>query len=565
MQEVTGASRHDPGDVARRPRGVDERAWSTAAGFRQPGSPLSAGARRALLPVALAALVLTPALAGDGSKRLKPALDKLGTVEKDSALPGDDARAVEAGAAIEATGKQNDVDGARALLGALVVPFPNPSAEMFVTNGALAALGGMSSPEARGEVRGLLEKKKADARLAIQIAPVVASWNEPASATALAALLTQKEERMIIAGAKAMKRLNRRECIEPLIAALGSLAAAGGEPLEAVGSALVEISGQTTIRAAEDWTKWFQTVAPDWDPQKKAAAAAGATTVRFGQDGSNLFETMEIRSKKVVIILDCSGSMHIKNYIREQSEPPPPPPKPTGDGTQSRDPAKTTEATPPGGAPAGGGAPGGGGANGGGGNTSLAGPPLPPGVDPDKPGYKPKSCSFAQCPGARGHGPPCPSDDNLPVWFNRMERLKRQVQKAITMFKPSVRFNIVTFSTDARQWQKTLQVADEKGKRGAIEFVKAQRADGFTNALKAIDMAFAIEDADTFIFVTDGAPTNPAGRPYDPVRWRELLDEVKRLNKVRQVKIDVITMAEGHTQFAQGLASENGGQYIQVP
>ena len=37
------------------------------------------------------------------------------------------------------------------------------------------------------------------------------------------------------------------------------------------------------------------------------------------------------------------------------------------------------------------------------------------------------------------------------------------------------------------------------------------------------------------------------------------------LNKVRHVRIDVLAMAEGSTDFARNLAGENGGQYATVP
>ena len=46
---------------------------------------------------------------------------------------------------------------------------------------------------------------------------------------------------------------------------------------------------------------------------------------------------------------------------------------------------------------------------------------------------------------------------------------------------------------------------------------------------------------------------------------RKLNDEVKRLNKNRHVKIDVLAIAEGHTDFARNLAAESGGTYSTVP
>ena len=85
-----------------------------------------------------------------------------------------------------------------------------------------------------------------------------------------------------------------------------------------------------------------------------------------------------------------------------------------------------------------------------------------------------------------------------------------------------------------------------------------------TDTHGAVQKAFTFKEADTFVFVTDGAPTNPKGRPYPTERWRELLDDVKRLNKRRKVKIDVIAIADGHTDFAVDLADESGGAYVVV-
>ena len=40
--------------------------------------------------------------------------------------------------------------------------------------------------------------------------------------------------------------------------------------------------------------------------------------------------------------------------------------------------------------------------------------------------------------------------------------------------------------------------------------------------------------------------------------------QVKRMNKRRKVRIDVIAIAEGHTSFAVDLAEENNGEYVVV-
>ena len=87
---------------------------------------------------------------------------------------------------------------------------------------------------------------------------------------------------------------------------------------------------------------------------------------------------------------------------------------------------------------------------------------------------------------------------------------------------------------------------------------------GATSADRALELAFKVSEADALVFVTDGAPTNPAGRPYPPDRYRELLDRVKKLNQKRKVTIHVIAISSGNTAFSSGLAEENKGQYLVV-
>lgn len=490
----------------------------------------------------------TPAgAAGDGLKKLKAAIDRLAQVPADASPAADDVRLADARAAIEAVAQQNDAEGARALLGLLVTPFPSASVEVFVAEHARDALAQLEAGAGRDEVRGQLEKKKRDPRLIVPLAEVISAWSEEASARVLADLLTQRDERQVVAGARGLARLRRKEGIRPLIAAFGSLRAAGGEPFEAVGSALHTLTGQG-FRTAEDWTKWWETNEATWDPSQRNAAAGGATRTRpFQPDAPSMFESMTIRSKKVVIVLDVSGSMHIRNYVQDPIEEAPPPRgrEQGGDASRTRDDGADAPQSGP---------------------KPLQGPPLPPGVDPDAPGYKKKPCTFAQCPGARGTGPECPSDENLPTFYRRHDRLMRQVSAVIRAFKPDVKFNLVAFSSDARPWKpNALQPANDRNKQDALRWVEAQQPNGATLAEKAMEMAFKFEEADTIIFVTDGAPTNPAGRPYDQTRWRDLLDEVKRLNKTRKLTIDVIAIAEGHTEFARGMAREHNGNYVTVP
>lgn len=478
------------------------------------------------VPLALALLFAAlPALAGEGAKRLKSVAGQLAGVE--GYIPEDDARLVQLREAVAAAGEDNDADAAKTLAQLMLMPCKSPSVEVNLAAACQEALIGMTDARAHEAVRELLGKGKKNPQVALALAPIVGSWQEPASAKSLAELLGGKDEKLVITAARALGNLKLKEGVAPLIAAFAAWEPAGGEPLDAIGGALYDITG-LGLKAAADWQKWWKDSGESWDPSQRGKGE-GATSERptnfQSEPPPNLFESMEVRSRRVVLIMDVSGSMHIRQYTEEAG------------GEKGSD----------------------------GEGESLAGPPpLPKGVDPHADGYQPKRCTFRQCPAAKGTGD-CPSDQNLPEYYSRMARLSRSAQRLVMGFSPKVRFNMIAFSTDARTWRGTdLVSATPSNKKKAVDWLKGLRPDGATAADAALQLAFEFKDADTFVFVTDGGPTNKAGRPYPPERWRELLDQVKQLNKTRGVKIDVLAIAEGHTDFATGLATESGGQYAVV-
>jgi hypothetical protein len=242
-----------------------------------------------------------------------------------------------------------------------------------------------------------------------------------------------------------------------------------------------------------------------------------------------VFEGLPVSSKKVVIIIDVSGSMHIKTYVAEEE---------SGEKGSEKDDGKV--------------------GLGGSGAPKLK-------FDPEADNHKKGPCTFKQCPGARGTGPDCPSDNKLPNYYSRMERLSRAIQGVVGGFRSDVQFQLIAFSTEARVWKgQKLVKASAKNKDNAIKWLKGLKAGGFTNSEKAITMAFKVPLADTFIFATDGGPTNSAGRPLPPKRQLKLLKTVARLNKKRKVRIDVVAIAEGHNDFASGLAEKHNGEYVVV-
>lgn len=517
------------------------------------------------LALACAALALCPLPARadkgkDPQKRLKAALAAAGTL--DAKAGADDPKLKELGEAIDAVAAENDPPAAKALMQVLMGGLPSAAAEVFAADRARSGLIAISAPAARDEVRKALEKGKKNARLVALLAEVVGGWPEEASAKALGELVDEKDEQVVIAAADGLGALRRKEGVRPLIAVFDAWQARGGEPIEAIGGALFRITGQG-FQTQADWTKWWDGEEATFDPSKVGSTGEGTKTRSFQpQKPPSLFNGLEVRSRKVVIVVDVSGSMHIKNYVHDPiEEVRPPKPKEPKEGTQTRDPAPTSGT----GDKDGDGKPDDGDGQGqNGGPPAQKGPPLPPGVNPDDPNYKKKPCAYGQCPAAREGK--CPTDENLPTWYRRMERLCRQVQVAVRNFDEGTKFNLIAFSSDARVWKpKGLIPATARNKEEAVKWLEALQPNGATCADKALEAAFGLTEADAIVFVTDGAPTDSTGKPHDATGWRQMLDEVKRLNRVRKVKIDVITIAEGNTDFTKDLARENGGEYLTVP
>lgn len=472
--------------------------------------------------------VVTPLHAKGSSaavKKLKGMVGQLAGVK--GFVEPEDARLTQLKEAVTKVAEQDDADAAKTLLVLLRVPTQSASVEVALSESAREGLLAMKSKPAHDVVRKALSKGKKRPDIAASLAEIVGSWSEPASATALAELLKSKHEAVVLAGARGLSKIRVKQAIGPLVEAFGTWEKRGGEPLEAIGDALWEIT-QLGLKTHADWAKWWKSAQSDWTPAKRDANKGGTRPRSFQKKAPVFYESLEVKSKKLVIIMDTSGSMHIREYVKEKVK----------EGKENK-----------------------------GGGTSLAGggPKLPAG-DPTKDGYKKKKCTFNQCPGARGSDPRgCPSDENLPTYYQRMDRLARATKQLVDALGPRVKFNMVAYSTAARSWKGTkLLSATASNKDKAKKWLSSLQPSGSTGSNIALELAFKFKDADTFIFVTDGAPTNKAGKTYPAERWRELLDEVKRMNKVRKVRIDVIAIRDGHTAFATDLAEENRGQYLSV-
>jgi hypothetical protein len=156
-----------------------------------------------------------------------------------------------------------------------------------------------------------------------------------------------------------------------------------------------------------------------------------------------------------------------------------------------------------------------------------------------------------------------------PLGLSRWEVLRRELERVIGELSEATRFNIVAFADESISWKEKLVPATKASKSEAVRFVSKLRADGATNSYGALELAFKDTAADTIYFLSDGYPT--AGKTID---FTKILEEVKRWNFTRNVKIHTIAFVAGDgrprmivedkgqaKEFMKRLAAENGGQY----
>lgn len=160
-----------------------------------------------------------------------------------------------------------------------------------------------------------------------------------------------------------------------------------------------------------------------------------------------------------------------------------------------------------------------------------------------------------------------------PVEARRVDMVKDQLKKLIAALDPRTKFNVIAFSFGVQMWQqRKLVPATVQNKQDAINFVNGFNASGTTHADEALKEAFANQEVDTIVFLTDGAPTH-SGRHDDTTRLiSEIHSFVADANKSRKVIVDTFgfetiqTLPKGQecVEFLKKLASDTGGKFTVI-
>ena len=165
----------------------------------------------------------------------------------------------------------------------------------------------------------------------------------------------------------------------------------------------------------------------------------------------------------------------------------------------------------------------------------------------------------------------------------KIEIAKKMLKAAISQLHPSTMFDVITFNTDARQFNEKLVQATPETKHAMMERVSELVGRGGTYTYGALKLAFGITDAaqtpsappvDTIFLLSDGAPTEATfeeGAEAKPMEPEKILSAVKAWNPFRTVRIHTIAIdpriektGQNFIRMMKSLAEENGGTYTAI-
>lgn len=396
----------------------------------------------------------------------------------------------------------------------------DPRDSLRVFDAAKRTLAAVTDPEAVEIIRHEATRNRAW-QVQVMLVQVMAIRAQDADWDVVIEALQSRVQHVQRAAIRAISDARLARAIDALIDVVAATERAGDLVWVDANQALTHITGQE-FGSANDWRNWWEPNRARFNPANVQEGQGGVRTgsgTRSRTPPPELFGE-EILSKRVVFIIDISGSM-------EEVDPPP-----AGGGETS------------------GGNPGGGSTTGG------------------RPGQQ----------GGNPGGTPPPFDPNDES-RRRITRAKLELIRVVQALEPDVRFTIIAYSDRLVYMDGSggglaegqdvpppngfqLTTASASGKREAIQFVESLHHGGTTWTDAALRAAFLYEEANTIYLVSDGAPTHDG---MTMLNTQGILDEVRELNRLRNVQIHALCFPGANHQFMGALATQNGGNHRDIP
>lgn len=142
----------------------------------------------------------------------------------------------------------------------------------------------------------------------------------------------------------------------------------------------------------------------------------------------------------------------------------------------------------------------------------------------------------------------------------RIDRAKAELIRSIQGLSENFKFNIIAYDCGTRQWQGSMQEANDANKAAATAWVSGHRPTGATGTGPAAASALGDKDNMAVVLLTDGAPNCGASGNSG---HRSMIANANTQGAT--VNVFGIAASGSYRSFCQGVASDNGGSYVDVP
>lgn len=170
--------------------------------------------------------------------------------------------------------------------------------------------------------------------------------------------------------------------------------------------------------------------------------------------------------------------------------------------------------------------------------------------------------SYTNLDGSSGHGP-------------RIDRAKVELVRSIMGLSDNFKFNIVEYDCGMSQWRSSMVEASDANKQSARGWVMGLQPTGATGTGPATAQGLAERDNKMVVLLTDGAPNcgvssgfggGPGGGWDDDGGPREHRRVIRNANTQGAViNVFGIAASGSYRSFCQGVASDSGGNYFDIP
>ena len=142
----------------------------------------------------------------------------------------------------------------------------------------------------------------------------------------------------------------------------------------------------------------------------------------------------------------------------------------------------------------------------------------------------------------------------------RMDRAKTELNRSISGLAENFKFNIVSYDCATRLFAKDMVEANEANKQAAVAWVNKLKPAGATGTGPATALSLGDKENMSVVLLTDGAPNCGANNPG---QHRVMI--ISANTQGATINVFGIAANGSYRAFCQGVASDSGGSYFDVP